>query len=216
MWMDAHTNGCFQNWQSGMEQYSHPKVALFTVVFKVIFQTTKASRVVVMSILSFGCLCMLSNSLLLTTWGWDFLQFSAIAFYIIYPWFFRAYFTILFAVTVLLLALDFWTVKNVSGRLLVGLRWWNEINADGESMWHYESLDQQVCILNLSLRSIFLWIGLWLPAKWFSSSLLQTQWWHMLPSEQLSILSCEALLPNVGFSKCNSRGKFNFRCSLLD
>jgi len=22
-------------------------------------------------------------------------------------------------------ALDFWTVKNVSGRLLVGLRWWS-------------------------------------------------------------------------------------------
>ena len=32
-----------------MEQYSHPKVALFTVVFKVISQVTKASRVVVMS-----------------------------------------------------------------------------------------------------------------------------------------------------------------------
>eukprot|EP01050_Picozoa_sp_SAG11_P010429 SAG11_NODE_1041_length_6056_cov_5.902468_6_plen_102_part_00 len=28
---------------------------------------------------------------------------------------------------ILLLAMDFWTVKNVSGRLLVGLRWWNEI-----------------------------------------------------------------------------------------
>lgn len=156
MWMDAHTDGCFQNWQSGMEQYSHPTVALFTVVFKVIFQTTKASRIVVMSILCFRCLCILSNSLLLTTWGWGFLQFSAIAFYIVYPWFFSGHFTILFAVTVLLLALDFWTVKNVSGRLLVGLRWWNEINADGESMWHYESLDQQVCILNLSQINFFM------------------------------------------------------------
>ena len=28
---------------------------------------------------------------------------------------------------VLLLALDFWTVKNVSGRLMVGLRWRNEV-----------------------------------------------------------------------------------------
>jgi hypothetical protein len=27
----------------------------------------------------------------------------------------------------LLLAFDFWTVKNVTGRLLVGLRWWNEV-----------------------------------------------------------------------------------------
>lgn len=30
-------------------------------------------------------------------------------------------------VTILLLAADFWTVKNVTGRLLVGLRWWNYV-----------------------------------------------------------------------------------------
>ncbi|KAJ0388699.1 hypothetical protein P43SY_011862 [Pythium insidiosum] len=29
----------------------------------------------------------------------------------------------IFVLCVLLLAFDFWTVKNVSGRLLVGLRW---------------------------------------------------------------------------------------------
>lgn len=187
-----------------MEQYSHPMVALFTVVFKVNIQTTKASLVVFDVYLM---LCMLFNSLLLTTWGRGYLQFSAIVFYIIYPWIFRANFTILFAVTVLLLALDFWTVKNVSGRLLVGLRWWNEINADGESMWHYESLDQQVCILNLSRRSIFFYeLGLWLPAKWFSSRFL---WGTMMENASLRILGCEALLPHVGFSKCKSRRKFN-------
>ena len=37
-------------------------------------------------------------------------------------------------VTVLLSALDFWVVKNISGRILVGLRWWNEINDLGESV----------------------------------------------------------------------------------
>lgn len=160
---------------------------------------------------------MLSNSLLLITWGRGFLQISAIAFYIVYPWIFSSYFTILFAVTVFLLALDFWTVKNVSGRLLVGLRWWNEINADGESMWHYESLDQQVSILNLSLRSIFFMdrvCGFLQNDSHHVSC--ETQWWHMLPNEQLYILGCEALLPNVVFSKCNSRDKFKFRCSLLE
>ena len=39
----------------------------------------------------------------------------------------------------LLLAFDFWTVKNVSGRLLVGLRWWNEVKADGTTEWIFES-----------------------------------------------------------------------------
>lgn len=40
-------------------------------------------------------------------------------------------FVIIFVVMVLLAALDFWVVKNVSGRILVGLRWWNEINEAG-------------------------------------------------------------------------------------
>ena len=43
-------------------------------------------------------------------------------------------FVIIFVITVLLAALDFWVVKNVSGRILVGLRWWNEINDEGESV----------------------------------------------------------------------------------
>ncbi|KAI9271452.1 hypothetical protein BY458DRAFT_455889 [Sporodiniella umbellata] len=48
-------------------------------------------------------------------------------------------FTLIFVVTILLLAFDFWTVKNISGRLLVGLRWWNEIQTDGSNKWVFES-----------------------------------------------------------------------------
>jgi hypothetical protein len=48
-------------------------------------------------------------------------------------------FTLIFVVAILLLAFDFWTVKNVSGRLLVGLRWWNEIQTDGSNKWVFES-----------------------------------------------------------------------------
>eukprot|EP00760_Papus_ankaliazontas_P002501 PhM_4_TR11044/c0_g2_i1/m.87632 len=45
-----------------------------------------------------------------------------------------------FITCTLLIAADFWTVKNVTGRLLVGLRWWNQIAEDGASTWHFESL----------------------------------------------------------------------------
>lgn len=48
-------------------------------------------------------------------------------------------FTLVFVITILLLAFDFWTVKNISGRLLVGLRWWNEIQPDGTNKWVFES-----------------------------------------------------------------------------
>lgn len=66
-------------------------------------------------------------------------------------------FVIIFVVTVLLAALDFWVVKNVSGRILVGLRWWNEINDLGESVWKFESLDQEVSITSYAfLMSTYL------------------------------------------------------------
>lgn len=41
-----------------------------------------------------------------------------------------------------LLAFDFWVVKNVTGRLLVGLRWWNKILPDGKTEWIFESASQ--------------------------------------------------------------------------
>ena len=72
-------------------------------------------------------------------------QAAALAFYILSALFIDN-FVIIFVVTVLLAALDFWVVKNVSGRILVGLRWWNEINDLGESVWKFECLDHEVGI----------------------------------------------------------------------
>ncbi|XP_058537110.1 Golgi apparatus membrane protein TVP23 homolog A isoform X5 [Ochotona princeps] len=44
-----------------------------------------------------------------------------------------------FVTVLLLLSFDFWSVKNVTGRLLVGLRWWNQIDEDGKSHWIFEA-----------------------------------------------------------------------------
>ena len=57
---------------------------------------------------------------------------------------FTSNFIIVFVVVIVLLACDFWTVKNVTGRLMVGLRWWNEIKDDGTNVWIYES--KPVCV----------------------------------------------------------------------
>lgn len=40
---------------------------------------------------------------------------------------------------ILLISMDFWTVKNVTGRLMVGLRWWNMIDHEGNSRWIFEN-----------------------------------------------------------------------------
>ena len=46
---------------------------------------------------------------------------------------------LIFIIVVILNAFDFWFVKNVSGRILVGLRWWNEVRDDGTEVWIFES-----------------------------------------------------------------------------
>ena len=65
---------------------------------------------------------------------------AALVLYLIGSWILPSSFIFLFVVIVLLAAFDFWVVKNVSGRLLVGLRWWNQILPSGESIWHFENL----------------------------------------------------------------------------
>lgn len=43
----------------------------------------------------------------------------------------------------LLLAADFYYLKNIAGRRLVGLRWWNEVDTGtGDSHWVFESQDR--------------------------------------------------------------------------
>jgi len=49
-----------------------------------------------------------------------------------------------FIVVILSVAFDFWTVKNVTGRLLVGLRWWSDFKEDGSEVWYFESYDDKV------------------------------------------------------------------------
>ena len=91
-------------------------------------------------------------------------QVAALTVYMFCGWF-TDRFVLVFVTLVLLLAFDFWAVKvrtpctrtrgvsslltrhpasvsglqNVTGRLLVGLRWWNNMKEDGTSEWVFES-----------------------------------------------------------------------------
>ena len=46
-----------------------------------------------------------------------------------------------FLIVVNLAAVDFWVVKNITGRKLVGLRWWSEILEDNSEIWRYETME---------------------------------------------------------------------------
>ncbi|KHJ42600.1 hypothetical protein D918_07319, partial [Trichuris suis] len=61
----------------------------------------------------------------------------ALALYIIGGWVIDG-FIVTFLLIVVVESLDFWVVKNVTGRKLVGLRWWNYVDDDGKDHWKYE------------------------------------------------------------------------------
>ena len=67
-------------------------------------------------------------------------KFLALFFYM-FGGFFSDSFVFICVLCILCLAFDFWTVKNVTGRLLVGLRWWNNVKEDGSNDWVFESID---------------------------------------------------------------------------
>ncbi|KAK6915700.1 Golgi apparatus membrane protein TVP23-like [Dillenia turbinata] len=134
-------------------------------------------------------------------------QAASVAFYILSALFFDN-FVIVFVVTVLLSALDFWVVKNVSGRILVGLRWWNEINDLGESVWRFESLDQESLARMNKKDSWLFWWTLYLTAAiWVALaivSLIKFQADYLLVVGVCLTLSVANI---IGFTKCRKDAK---------
>ena len=60
---------------------------------------------------------------------------------------------------VLLVAADFWYTKNISGRILVGLRWWNTFDQNTqENKWTFESKNE-IKESNMDRRTF--WISLY-------------------------------------------------------
>lgn len=70
---------------------------------------------------------------------------------------------------ILLLAADFWVVKNVTGRLLVGLRWWNKVKED-ETEWIFEKAENKT--INTFDRSVFWSVLYATPVIWAALFLL--------------------------------------------
>ncbi|XP_072298294.1 Golgi apparatus membrane protein TVP23 homolog B isoform X1 [Eucyclogobius newberryi] len=111
-----------------------------------------------------------------------FFRISAILVYIMCE-FFSSRFIVCMVSIMLLLSCDFWTVKNVSGRLLVGLRWWNQVDENGNSHWIFESRKQtQSQSITSGAESRIFWLGLTVcPIFWilffFSTVIsLQIKW----------------------------------------
>ena len=86
-------------------------------------------------------------------------------------------FVLVFILTLLLLSLDFYYLKNIAGRRLVGLRWWNEVNTStGDSHWVFESRSSQENQGGWAENKTdkrFFWLSMYIaPALWVGLAIL--------------------------------------------
>lgn len=58
------------------------------------------------------------------------LKIAIVFFYLILPLVTSSFNVLMFVI--IAAAIDFWIVKNVAGRLLVGLRWWIDFDEEGQ------------------------------------------------------------------------------------
>jgi Eukaryotic protein of unknown function (DUF846) len=108
----------------------------------------------------------------------------------------------------LLLAADFWVVKNVTGRLLVGLRWWNKVQ-DEDTLWIFESAEDKV--VNKFDRSVFWTVLYATPVVWavlFVYGLITFEFsWLMIV-----VMAIALSMANVyGYYKCSKEQAVQFQ-----
>lgn len=85
----------------------------------------------------------------------------------------RTHSVLIFIITILLLAGDFYYLKNIAGRRLVGLRWWNEVDpSSGDSKWVFESSEPGTKVVNPT-DSRFFWLANYVqPLLWVALAIL--------------------------------------------
>eukprot|EP00775_Hariotina_reticulata_P012116 gene12116-12255_t len=131
----------------------------------------------------------------------------AIVFYMTCEIINKNHFVVNFVICIVLLAMDFWTVKNVTGRLLVGLRWWNEGNSETGNAWRFESLAEGQRVINPH-ESRWFWVVVWAtPGIWALlclSALLGLDWGYLLIPIIGVILGGSNL---IGYLKCSKDAK---------
>ncbi|KAI8470569.1 MAG: hypothetical protein J3K34DRAFT_420066 [Monoraphidium minutum] len=135
-------------------------------------------------------------------------KLAALVFYILCEFINKGQFVTNFVVCIVLLAMDFWTVKNVTGRLLVGLRWWNDAQAsESGTAWRFEALPEGQRVINPHERRWFWIVVVANPILWALSALtafLGLDWAYLLIPVTGVILGSSNL---IGYFKCSKEAK---------
>ncbi|KND95358.1 Golgi apparatus membrane protein TVP23 [Tolypocladium ophioglossoides CBS 100239] len=134
-----------------------------------------------------------------------FLSFriSSVLIYFLGLWIFKSMIMI-FIITILLLAADFYYLKNIAGRRLVGLRWWNEVDPQtGDSQWVFESSDPATKVVNAT-DSRFFWLALYVqPVLWVVMAVLAFVRLQFLWLPLVVIALVLTIMNTLAFSRCD-------------
>ncbi|KAL2199682.1 hypothetical protein P885DRAFT_29463 [Corynascus similis CBS 632.67] len=110
----------------------------------------------------------------------------------------------IFIITILLLAADFYYLKNIAGRRLVGLRWWNEVDpSTGDSHWVFESSEPGTKVINPT-DSRFFWIAIYVqPVFWILLALVAVLTFKFIWLPLVAIALVLTITNTLAFSRCD-------------
>ncbi|CAH2351026.1 golgi apparatus membrane protein Tvp23p [[Candida] railenensis] len=116
---------------------------------------------------------------------------------------------------VLLVSADFWNLKNIAGRLLVGLRWWNETNlvegstsGEVENVWVFETSNPDRYINPIDSK-VF-WLLLYVqPVSWCVLGIFAVLKFQFLYLLLIVIATSLSVTNAMAFTKCDKFGKAN-------
>lgn len=110
----------------------------------------------------------------------------------------------IFIITILLLAADFYYLKNIAGRRLVGLRWWNEVDPQtGDSHWVFESSEPGTKVINAT-DSRFFWLAIYVqPLLWVALAILAMIRFKVIWLPLVAIALALTITNSLAFSRCD-------------
>ena len=109
--------------------------------------------------------------------------------------------------------MDFWTVKNVTGRKLVGLRWWSAINEDGTEEWMFESESREI---NQADHRVFWITNYATPVVWVILSFLNILTFS-ISNSMICIFSAGLSIVNLmAYRRCEKNHNANVKGFIFD
>ena len=138
-----------------------------------------------------------------TTFFHVFFKVSSLLYFFTCTWW-STHYAIQFVGTIVLCAFDFWWTKNVSGRFMVGMRYWQMIDENNKEEWRFEHRDAEGMARVHPAESKIFWYALYgTPPAWFLLLFMELARFNldyaMMCGISLSMCSFNA----YGYTKCS-------------